>query len=58
MSDTEGSPSSKEAARTALFSLIARTADATKDPSPQTAAEALLNLAEAFAYAVPPGQPH
>lgn len=58
MSDTEASPASKEAARAAILSSIARTADETKDLTAQGSAEVLRNLAEAYAYVVSPAQSH
>lgn len=58
MSDNEASPASKEDARAAIYDAIVRTAEETKDLTAQSSAEVLRNLAEAFAYAVSPAQPH
>ncbi|SDM76867.1 hypothetical protein [Streptomyces wuyuanensis] len=48
----------QEAAREALLRQIAAAANAAPKLNPGNAAEALKNLAEAYAFVVAPSQPH
>ncbi|MDQ0943293.1 hypothetical protein [Streptomyces sp. V1I1] len=58
MSNTEEGKSPQDAARDALLRQIAAAADAAPKLNPGNAAEALKNLAEAYAYVISPAQSH
>lgn len=58
MSDTEETKHPQDAARDALLRQIAAAANAAPKLNPSNAAQALKDLAEAYAFVVSPSQPH